>query len=197
MKTKAVASDRPYHHGNLRESLLQAAQDMLASGGEQRLSLREVAKACGVSHAAPYHHFGSLEGLLAAIAERAFDQLTAAMAAGARDREGSGERLLRICTGYVSFACAQPAQFRLMFGPRLASMKAANPGLKVAGDRAFEVLAQASHAHAPTQATEMALSAWSLVHGLANLLIDGALQGLPVEVPDTSVLAKLLTQRLL
>ncbi|MDQ3273297.1 MAG: TetR/AcrR family transcriptional regulator, partial [Pseudomonadota bacterium] len=86
---------KTYHHGNLSEALLDAAEQLLPTRGAEALTLREVAREAGVSHGAPYHHFGSREALLAAIAERGFEGLTAVMlgANGATPRD----QLIGIC----------------------------------------------------------------------------------------------------
>jgi AcrR family transcriptional regulator len=169
---------RSYHHGHLRESLLDAADAWLATHDAAALTLREIAKAAGVSHAAPYHHFPSLAHLRAAVAERAFLRLADAMAAAAGTRT-SGTRMLAICDAYVETARAHPAQFRLMFGPLLAC-KAEHPGLQAAAARAFQVLAEAALAHDPKGGVELALTGWSLAHGASHLLIDGVMADLPL-----------------
>ncbi len=186
---------RPYHHGNLRESLLDEADRILSASGIEKLTLREVAKSAGVSHAAPYHHFASLDELLAAVAQRAFVQLTAAMEHAADDPQPR-EQLLAICEAYVVFARAHPAQFRLMFGPLLAR-KGLYPGLRQAADRSFGVLLDAATAFDPADGALLALTGWSLAHGLANLAIDRAFDGLPFALPDARVLARQMGLRML
>ncbi|MBV6321065.1 TetR/AcrR family transcriptional regulator [Duganella violaceipulchra] len=188
---------KPYHHGNLRDSLLDAADALLAQDGAQALTLREVAKAAGVSHAAPYHHFASREQLLAAVAARAFAALATAMAAADGDRaRDQGVRLMDICEVYVEFARARPAQFRLMFGPMLAQ-KAHYPDLKQAAESAFHVLVVAATAFDAARGPELALTGWSLAHGLANLAIDEAFTDLPIAVPAPAVLARAMAARML
>jgi AcrR family transcriptional regulator len=198
------APPRPYHHGHLRESLLDAADAWLATQDAAALTLRELAKAAGVSHAAPYHHFPSLEHLRAAVAARAFERLADAMSAAAAPARTTATRLLAICDAYVATARERPAQFRLMFGPLLAR-KAEHPALAAAAARAFGVLAQASLAHDPRGGVELALTGWSLAHGAAHLLIDGVLSDLPlpagVPVPraldDPRRLVRRLAERVL
>ena len=102
----------------MRESLLQAAETVLVARGVQGITLRDVARTAGVSHAAPHHHFASLNDLLAAVAERGFVALGDAMAV-ASEVEETRERLLQIALAYVNCARARPAQFRLMFWPLL------------------------------------------------------------------------------
>lgn len=189
------AKPRPYHHGSLRETLLDAATTLLARHGAGGLTLREVAKAAGVSHAAPYHHFASLDELLAGVAQRGFDALGAAMAqanAGADTRHN----LLAINDAYVAFARQQPALFKLMFGPLLAR-KTEHPALRDSAERSFGVLMQAAAAHDPAQGALLGLAGWSLAHGVASLAIDGAFDTLPVKTPDPQRLARQMAERLL
>ncbi len=186
LQTKS--NQKPYHHGNLRETLLQATATVLETRGTEGLTLREVAKVAGVSHGAPYHHFGSLEALLAAVAERAFNHLGDALEQASLV-SNTQERLLAINGAYVACACAKPAQFRLMFGAKLAEKKG-HPALKAAADRAFGFLLAAACAHDPKSGPLLAITGWSLAHGLSNLLIDGALEGLPIGTGDSQKLAR-------
>jgi len=180
---------RPYHHGDLRAALLAAAAAWLDAQGAETLTLRELARAAGVSHAAPYHHFASREELLAGVAETAFDRLADALAAAARAPDAAGA-LLDIGEAYVREALAHPAQFRLMFGPLLAR-KAEHAGLRRAAERAFTVLLEAAARFAPERGLEIALAGWSLSHGAANLAIDGAFGGLPIDPAQARQLARL------
>lgn len=185
---------KPYHHGNLQASLLQAAETLLEARGASALTLREVAKAAGVSHAAPYHHFDNLEALTAAVAERGFavlaDDMAAAQGADVR------ERLLGICEAYVRFALRRPEQFRLMFGPLLVH-KQKHPQLQQSAERSFGVLLQAAIEFSADEGAEIALCGWSLAHGYAHLAIDGVIDTLPMPVPDANTLARRFAARLL
>ena len=180
---------RRYHHGDLRATLLAAAARWLDERGAETLTLRELARAAGVSHAAPYHHFSGRDELLAGVAEHAFDRLGDALVAAASARDAA-HALLDIGEAYVREAVAHPAQFRLMFGPMLAR-KAEHPGLKRAAERAFTVLLEAASRYAPERGLELALAGWSLSHGAANLAIDGAFGGLPVAPAQARRLARL------
>lgn len=194
-KKSSKPAPKPYHHGNLRESLIAAANVVLAERGAQGITLRDVAKAAGVSHAAPYHHFASLNALLAAVAEQSFTTLGDALEQVSAEPD-TRERLLRINETYVAHARAQPAQFRLMFGPLLAQ-SADFPTLQLAARRAFGFVLTAASAHDPVRGPELALLGWSMAHGLSNLLIDGALDTLPVPVGDHGALARQLALRAL
>jgi AcrR family transcriptional regulator len=185
----------PYHHGNLRATLLEAAELVLAERGAHGITLRDVARAAGVSHGAPYHHYASLNELLAAVAERGFvilgDALSQAVAIA-----DTRERLLRVAETYVDCARANPERFRLMFGPLLAS-KHDHPALQNAAQRAFSFVLDAANAHDKKHGASLALAGWSLSHGLSHLLIDGAFEGLPMKKQDTDTLARKLSERML
>lgn len=190
-----AAPSRPYHHGNLRASLLEAAEAVLAERGVQGLTLRDVARAAGVSHAAPYHHFAGLDDLLAAVAQRGFEALGAAMAEAVAVSD-SRERLLRVNQAYVACALAHPQRFRLMFGPMLAA-KEKYPELKRAAEHAFDHVLQASMAHDERHGADLAIAGWSLAHGLSHLLIDGAFEGMPLKRQKPQLLARTIGERLL
>ena len=127
-----------YHHGDLRRTLVSAAEELLAERGADGFSLREVARRAGVSPAAPAHHFGDSAGLLTAVATLGFEELAQSLLAG---HKGAGSdpraRLVGQGVGYVRFALAYPGRFGLMFrdGPRRD-----DPALAAAASRAFQVL---------------------------------------------------------
>ena len=151
-----------YHHGNLRASLLRAAGKMLEKEGPAGISLRDAARRAGVSHNAPYRHFADREALLAELAAEGFDRLAAAMR-GHTGRE-MGE-------AYVGFAIEHPQRFRLMFGGSLSI--ADYPQLRDAAGATYRALTEAFK-DLPKPETAAA-AAWSLVHGLAHLKLDGHL----------------------
>ena len=157
---------RTYHHGNLQSSLLRAAGKILEKQGVEGLSLREAARRAGVSHGAPYRHFPNRESLLAALAAGGFATLGRALheAGAAGGLRARGE-------AYVHFALQHPQRFRLMFGGRLGIARHAV--LREAATRVFEGLSGAFTAQIPGQAgRDASIAAWSLVHGLALLLLD-------------------------
>jgi AcrR family transcriptional regulator len=184
---------RPYHHGNLREALLLAAERLLAKRGAEALTLREVAKSAKVSHGAPYHHFKGKDALLAAVAERGFAGLTDAMLRV--DAATPVERLRAIGEAYVGFARRHPARFRLMFGPLLA-LKREFPGLQQAAEGSFHVLLDAAQEVSPEHGLELALIGWSLSHGLSHLGIDGVFDSLPLPREATAGLETRLSTHL-
>src|SRR5215207_4165212 len=105
----------PYHHGNLRRALLDAALDTIATDGVAALNLRDLARRCGVSHAAPTHHFGDRTGLLTAIATEGFDGLAEATA----EAWTATSSFLEVGVAYVRYAVSHPGHFAVMFRPDL------------------------------------------------------------------------------
>lgn len=175
------ASERRYHHGDLRSAMLAAATEILAQEGVTKLSLRAAARRAGVSQTAPYRHFQNKAALLAALAAGGFRELAGSMQRLA-DASEPPKRLRATGQGYLAFALEQSALFRLMFGPEIPD-KASHPELRAAANEAFAVLTgEVSRGHkSGTEALDRGVAAWSLVHGLATLLIDGQVQA---EVAD-------------
>jgi AcrR family transcriptional regulator len=171
-----VASIRAYHHGNLKEAILDAAAVLVGEAGPQAFTLREVARRVGVSHNAPYRHFKDKDELLAAVAAQGFERLTAAMKKSTAKGTTALDRL-RLCgRGYIEFAVHWPEHFLVMFD--LPSSAEKYPEYAVAGDEAFQVLARCIAAAQDGQSLPagdpqpLALVAWSLVHGIAKLAIS-------------------------
>jgi AcrR family transcriptional regulator len=182
-RSKPAPAARPYHHGNLRQSLLRATAELIERQGPAALSLREVARQAGVSHAAPAHHFGDKAGLLTALAAQGFELFTTALSQ-ARDAAGADpmERFAATGRAYVLFAARHRAHFEVMFRPEL--VHPADPALAQASGAAYAVLTQViAEAQASGYAAEMdpevlATTAWSTAHGLATLWLAGNLRGL-------------------
>jgi AcrR family transcriptional regulator len=175
--TARRASRTTYHHGDLRAGLLVAAREKLEDEGLEALSLREIARRAGVSQAAPYHHFASKPDLLAAVAAEGFDQLAAAMQARVARAKTPAMRLNASGVGYVAFAAANPALFRLMFTSRGALPK--DERLAAAAERARAVLLKAltevleAHGRDAADIPLARIATWSRAHGLAMLIIEG------------------------
>src|SRR5579863_2016700 len=130
----------PYHHGDLRAALLQAAAAEIERGGYEALSLRELAASLGVSRAAPYRHFVDRRALLSALAAHGFDELTAIHQRAGRKSGSARERLAAAGRGYLAFALARPQLFRLMFTSDLLSGDPLpDPVLVEAGNRSYAV----------------------------------------------------------
>ncbi|MGI0490120.1 TetR/AcrR family transcriptional regulator, partial [Pantanalinema rosaneae CENA516] len=155
------------HPRDLRTELLKAALAFIKRDGLHALSLREVARAAGVSHNAPYRYFANKEALLAALAASGFAQLRAdLMAAGAIETD---DRLVALGSAYVSFARANAGLFRLMFNGGID--RQAFPELAQAASEAFAVLLNATGENGSV-CRDAALGAWSMVHGLSNLVVE-------------------------
>ena len=171
-----------YHHGDLRNALLAAGEAELAQSGLAGFSLRKVAARAGVSHSAPAHHFGDMAGLIDALAVRGFDQLLAKMQAReATAPDDAGEPLVAAGLGYLDFAAAHPALFRLVFGTPMRANSSTD--LRAGAARAYDHLAAvvASLPGAP-DADDPALRAevlgyWAQAHGFAELLLSGHICG--------------------
>ncbi|WP_373389327.1 TetR/AcrR family transcriptional regulator [Pseudomonas alcaligenes] len=162
--------ERSYHHGDLRMALLRAAAELLAEQGEAAISLREVARRAQVSHNAPYRHFTDREALLAALAEQGFAELLERMQVVAR--EGKAEaRLAALGRCYVDFALQRRGLFRLMFSGALERNR--YPALLTAAQALHRQLEEAVAVLVADVDGIASLSAWSLVHGLAQLLLEG------------------------
>ena len=162
-----------YHHGNLRAALLEAAVAQLAESGPESLSLRELARSAGVSHAAPAHHFDGKAGLLTAVAAEGHRRFAAALRTA---WESTGD-FLEVGVAYVVFAREHPGYFSVMFRPDLVRMD--DPDLVAAVEQSNAVLygpvAEVAAGDPDFDVLLGGLAAWSLVHGLASLLASGAL----------------------
>ncbi|MBS7810022.1 TetR/AcrR family transcriptional regulator [Roseococcus pinisoli] len=156
--------EKPYHHGDLRSALIEAAETLLDAGGE--VSLREAARMAGVTPTAAYRHFADKDALLAELAVRGFSEFGRAL--GEAAARAPGQALVALGRAYIRFALARPGRFRLMFGPMLARLTPRHPELHEASGRAFEALQGAAGSR------DEALRNWGMVHGLAHLLLDGA-----------------------
>ncbi len=182
-----------YHHGSLRETLIEASEALLAERGLEGFSLREVARRSGVSPAAPAHHFGDVDGLLAAVATQAFDGLTAALEAG--NRRGGDDAVARLReqgVGYVSFALRHPGRFILMFRAGLRKTEALQRSAQAAFatlERGVRDLYRVTPGEPLDQAQWTSLiSIWSVVHGFANLALAGQFDGFGAGKTDEATL---------
>jgi AcrR family transcriptional regulator len=168
---------QPYHHANLRKTLLDAAVALIGEVGPRAFTLREVARRAGVSHNAPYRHFASKDELLVAVAAEGFDRMTAVMERAIKPGESPLERLQLCGCGYVDFGLRWPQHLLVMFDLPAP----ARNDCEAVGENAFQVLlgciqaAQASGDLAAGDPLPLAWTAWSLVHGIAKLAISGNL----------------------
>jgi AcrR family transcriptional regulator len=159
----------PYHHGDLRRAILDAAIESITANGSAALSLRELSRRAGVSHAAPIHHFGDKAGVLTALAAEGYALLADALTAAGDDFVEGG-------VAYVRFAVTYKAHFEVMFRPDLYHHD--DPEVTAARTRASEALASGVHtttAQTGREARLTGIAAWSLVHGFATLWLTDAL----------------------
>jgi AcrR family transcriptional regulator len=174
-----MVSPRPYHHGDLRRTLLQASIRLIAQVGPDGFTLREVARMAGVSHNAPYRHFRDKESLLAAVASQGFQQLTRSLQEHAARHRRALERFLAAGEGYVEFALRWPQHYAVMFDA--PPPRESHPEYAAAATQAFGVLlghiveCQQEGSFPAGDAHRFALVAWSLVHGIAKLAGTGRL----------------------
>ncbi len=170
---------RGYHHGNLREALIDAARDLIAAKGTGGFTFAEAARSAGVSPAAPYRHFRDRDALVADVALQGFEKFAASLSrawdTGQPDPFTAFERLGH---AYLAFARAEPAYYSAMFEGGLSLEE--HPELRQAGDRAFAIVRAAADALAETLPPErrppglmMALHIWSVSHGIASLFARG------------------------
>jgi AcrR family transcriptional regulator len=183
--TLAGVASRPYHHGDLHRALVDAAVAEIDASGPGRLSLRQIARRAGVSHAAPAHHFGDKAGLFTAVAIEGFRLLRASTAAAA----GGADGLVQSGIAYVRFAIEHRPHFEVMFRPEL--YRADDPDLRTARDDSLAVLYDAARRGAGTDeggdVTGLVAAAWSAVHGFATLWLTANLADQIGDDLDTAI----------
>jgi AcrR family transcriptional regulator len=188
--------NRPYHHGNLRTSLLAQAEKDLREHGLEGLSLRELARQLGVSHAAPRRHFADRQALLDALAESGFARLGAQLHSAAESAGGEYEARLRAtAAAYLHFAIDDAALLELMFAGKHREQSA---GLHEAADQAFSVIlelieeGQASALLEPGDPERVALLLFATIHGIAALATAGIIASEQVDSLTTSATVRFL-----
>jgi AcrR family transcriptional regulator len=189
-----------YHHGDLPRALVDAALELIGERGPVGFTLREAARRVGVSHAAPYRHFPDKDALLQAVAEEGFTAMRDEMVGAIRGTDDPATRFQALGITYVRFAIGHPSHFRVMFGP--GGARDDGSSLAAVKEETFRLLlaaiadCQAGGVVREGPPEELAVTAWSAVHGLASLLVDGVLprSGGKASVED---LARLVTQTLM
>lgn len=172
--------ERPYHHGNLRDAVLEAARAMVSKDGTAGLSLRALAREVGVSHPAIYNHFADREALLAELSTEALLALGKTQRTALSKSTSALDGIIRLGAAYFRFGVSDPARLRLAFAPEFAR-SAGFPALRAAADAA-EAPAFAAVTRAADEGLlphreirQRALAQWALVHGFTVLAIDGRL----------------------
>jgi len=174
-----MPAKRPYHHGNLKQQLLDSAAALIAEVGPQGFTLRELARQADVSHNAPYRHFKDKEDLLGAVAAQGFDRLTASMTEAMVEGRTAVERLRLAGLGYVRFALSWPQHIIVMF--ETPTSHELRPEYAVSAHRAFQTLldaisaVQAEGGLPAGDPHAFAIVSWAAVHGLAKLSSGGRL----------------------
>lgn len=171
-----------YHHGNLRAALLEEAARMIGEGGVSKVTMRAIGQRLGVSRAAPYRHFPDKDALLTAVAAAGFEELNRRLLQIDDEAADSPlDRFRRMGRAYVRFARDHPAQYRLMYGEqsverdRIPELQTAANGLFAHLVQVIESQQNAGRIRAEDP-QEQAYIAWSAMHGLASLLIDGQIR---------------------
>uniref|UniRef100_Q07HF2 Transcriptional regulator, TetR family n=1 Tax=Rhodopseudomonas palustris (strain BisA53) TaxID=316055 RepID=Q07HF2_RHOP5 len=173
-------TERGYHHGNLKEALLQAALGLIAEKGPGGFTFADAARMAGVSPAAPYRHFRDRDDLLSSIAQRGFEQFESVLSTAWDDgRPDTVSAFMRVGKAYLAFARREPAYYSAMFESGVPVDQ--NPLLMTTSERAFNVIRAAAErlaALTPPGATRppalmMALHIWSMSHGVASLFGRG------------------------
>ncbi len=194
--------NRPYHHGDLRRALLDAALQLVAERGIPDFTLREVARQAGVSHNAPYNHFADKAELVVALTVEGFQKLEVTLCSTYEQTAGTPlERTLAISGAYLRFALEHPAAYSLMFRPELRQSshngRECDEAVESAAGAAFQVLLdgiaasqQAGELRREPSVKMLALALWSTMHGLTVLFLDHQLDHLLVENKAVSSLEK-------
>jgi AcrR family transcriptional regulator len=188
---------RRYHHGDLPSALIGEARRILERTGPESISFRAIARGAGVSQTAPYNHFASKEHLLGTLAKTGFIELEEAERSAARTARTPAARVEELGLAYVRFACRNPQLYRLMFGVGMPGWRRQSEVLR-AMKAAFEPLQAALAIYFTARKVKPAViqaavvAAWSVVHGLSTLLIDGALE-VPREGDAARSLSALVT----
>ncbi|HEU0161890.1 MAG TPA: TetR/AcrR family transcriptional regulator [Rhizomicrobium sp.] len=159
---------RGYHHGDLRNGLLEAARAILEEESLAALTLRAVARRAGVSHAAPYRHFPNHEALLVELSIEGFDELREALVEAAKAPGSESDRIATLGAAYMRFVAARPALARLMFGGQLPN-RDQFPTLGLKADAIGETIGAALHDNA------LGLAVWGSMHGLAMLVLENVI----------------------
>ena len=176
-----------YHHGNLQAALEDAALELLHAQPAARISLREVARRAGVSHNAPYHHFGDRAALLRALGVRAMAALVAAQEAAVAAADGPPARVRALGAAYVGYAAANPQAFALVFDPEYCAAGEATEEMAPLITRNEELLQHevdllvGEPGFAGRDPRALAAALWAAVHGMAQLVVLGHLPREAVE----------------
>ncbi|MBW0012574.1 TetR/AcrR family transcriptional regulator [Mycobacterium sp.] len=187
-----------YHHGDLKRALIGAALSLVAEKGPKGFTLTEAARRAGVSAAAPYRHFADKAELLAAVAEQGFHELHADLVAAGDVASGPKAGVIELGRAYVRWAVAHPDHYQVMFGAE--NVKADHPSLALAAEQAFGDLLDAIRRCQEAGIVEgedprgVAAPLWSLVHGVASLVIGGELRAVGIQQDPVAMIADVVAR---
>jgi AcrR family transcriptional regulator len=174
--TDGAEQARNYHHGNLRETLLLKGLELLESSETADISLRELAREVGVSANAAYRHFANKEALMLAMAAEGFTRFSHGQVAALQQGDTPKQKFMLAGRAYIDFACKNPALYRLMFGRFSASHRSddINSASNIAFQGLINMIAMVLQADPKSaEVDSAAIHAWSVVHGLSTLILDG------------------------
>jgi AcrR family transcriptional regulator len=188
---------RPYHHGNLREALLEAAERALENGGLQSMSLRELSRELGVTHASPRRHFADKQDLIDALARRGFERMDEILGRAAKNNgQVFKTRLIKFARAYVGFALKHPALCGLMFDAK--HRPGAPKELLEASDKAFShgralfANGQASGEVVEGDPNRLALVAYAALQGLISISTDGKFKGISLDTLVAEIMDRII-----
>jgi AcrR family transcriptional regulator len=196
-------SSSKYHHGNLKQALIEAGQQLLIEKGINGLSLRETAKSVGVSHTAPYRHFTDKEALLAAIAESGFESLAEALLNTIKEHPNDPkEQLTEATVTYVKLAVTRLEMHQLMFGDGFDD-EAMSETMLEKKQQTFNALSkiikngQKKNIYKKAETVELVIAAWSMMHGYTMLLTTGQLRDSVTSLMQIEKLARSVATHLI
>ncbi len=185
---------KSYHHGSLYAALVEASVSLAREGGPDRVILREAARVAGVSHSAAYRHFADRDALMAAVSRRARSELAAEMRRRVDMAATPGEALGAVGAAYIDFALTESGLFRAAFTSHPTTSGTGNGSsdtssdISDGGEEPFDILAEvldsamAAGQLAPERRPGAEIAAWSAVHGLASLLLNGSFSVTPADI---------------
>lgn len=175
-----MSDPQPYHHGNLREALVDAACHAVAEHGYETLSLRSLAEEVGVARSAPYRHFPDKEALLAEVARRGFERMREDLTAIHHSTDSPRMKLIATGRAFLQFTQANPQLFRLMYDAQLVHPATPYPELAEGMAGSYHLLEQLYQQYAPTSSVRKRqlrmITLWATLYGYAKVRRDGVLQ---------------------
>jgi AcrR family transcriptional regulator len=183
-----------YHHGDLRDALVQAALQDAELGGPEAVNISALAKKLGVSQPAPYRHFADRDALLAAVTAEAFHQFTASLREAVR-KPSQRSKLSRLAHATLDFGLRRHGIYRLMFASRIMANAPEGSELRGASKETFELLLETLGSPAPGYVRERhALTIWSALHGVVMLTEQGVLSGKVAHMSIEEVVDEIVEQ---